>query len=216
MSNKRHQGGFTLVELMIATAIFAVVIVIGMYGFIQVSRFYTKSLTIIRTQDAARNLITDISNQLQLTTGQYQFVENGDTKMVCIGSKAYVYKINVAEGTANKHAITSYDVPPDTCSEEAVQSSQPVYLLRPGVRVLRFDVSPYPDVNSGPLFDVTIALLYAPKDNTSSDPTDSGTELIQGAPGDYENWRCTATVSGSQYCSLSTISTSVYKRAQGS
>ncbi len=211
MNALKRQRGFTLVELMIATGVFAVVITLGMYGFIQVNRFYTKSLTIIRTQDAVRNLVTDISNQLQLTTGQYQSAAIAGTniKMVCIGNKAYAYQLNIIEGGSN-HAITSYEVAANTCPTQ-LPASPPTHLLRPGVRVLEFNIVPYPNSN-GPLFNIKISLLYAPKD----DDTPAGTDLVQidaADPNNYSKWRCTATVKGSQYCSLSTIGTSVYKRA---
>ena len=210
MKHKR-QPGFTIVELLIATAVFAVVITIGMYGFIQISRFYTKSLTIIRTQDTTRNLITDVSNQLQLTSGQYSTSTINGKSITCVGNKAYVYQLNVVEQGGGE-AIASYDISSNACPTD-FSGKQAIYLLRPGVRVLQFKINPYPTA-SGPLFNVTIGLLYAPKDNT----TGPGTDLVQvdtSNPNDYTKWRCTATVRGSEYCSLSTMNTSVYKRVQG-
>lgn len=218
MNNK--QTGFTLVELMISTAVFAVVIVIGLYGFIQVGRFYTKSINIIRTQEAARNLIMDIANQFQLTSGIYQNrvtsldpddqLQDGEN-IICVGNKAYVYKINSVE-SGNNHAITSFVISPGTCS---ARDSDPVYLLRPGARIIQLDVSPYPDDTTGPLFEITVALLYAPVDNA----TPQGTDLIEVGttpddPNYYNTWFCSSAVRGSEYCSLSRLTTSVYKRVQ--
>jgi prepilin-type N-terminal cleavage/methylation domain-containing protein len=210
MNNK--QAGFTLVELMISTTVFAVVIMVGMFGYIQINRFYTKSINIIRTQEAARNLMMDIANQFQLTSGIYQSRTLADnvTKIVCVGNKSYVYKINSIESSSN-HAITSYNISPDTCPDSG---TDPVYLLRPGARIIQLDVVPYPDANVGPLFNITVALLYAPKDK--DDATPQGTDLIQVGtpPEDPSKWLCSSAVRGSEYCSLSRLTTSVYKRVQ--
>lgn len=182
-----------------------------MYGFIQINRFYTRSLTIIRTQESARNLMMDIANQFQLTSGIYQgrTLANG-TRIVCVGNKSYVYQINTVESSSN-HAITSYNINPDTCPDTG---TNPVYLLRPGARIIQLDIAPYPNNTTGPLFDITIALLYAPKDNPNL--PGPGTDLVAvGTPaGDYNQWRCISTVKGSEYCSLSRLTTSVYKRVQ--
>jgi prepilin-type N-terminal cleavage/methylation domain-containing protein len=219
--NKNKQSGFTLVELMIATSVFAVVITIGMYGFIQINRFYTRSLTIIRTQDSARNLMMDIANQFQLTSGIYQdavtegALQSGE-EIVCVGNKSYVYKINTIEDPKNNnHAITSYDINPNTCPDTG---TNPVYLLRPGVRIIQLDITPYPNDTTGPLFNITVALLYAPDDNSSINS--AGTDLVDtkndknGDISHISEWRCTSTVKGSEYCSLSRLTTSVYKRVQ--
>jgi prepilin-type N-terminal cleavage/methylation domain-containing protein len=214
--SKGKQTGFTLVELMIATGVFSVVISIGMYGFIQINRFYTRNLNIIRTQEAARNLMADIANQFQLTSGMYQgrTLDDG-TRVVCTGNKSYVYKINTVEDpTTNSHAITSYNISPGSCPDPQTLTD-PVYLLKPGARIIQLDVTPYPNSNTGPLFDITVALLFAPKDKASS-LDEPGTDLIDaGTPPGYNNWRCISSVKGSEYCSLSRLSTSVYKRVQG-
>jgi prepilin-type N-terminal cleavage/methylation domain-containing protein len=217
-SNK--QTGFTLVELMIATVVFAVVIMVGMYGFIQISRFYTKSISIIRTQEAARNLMMDIANQFQLTSGvfnKHEILEGGDGRsIICVGNKAYVYKINSVE-TSSNHALSSYLISPDTCPTRMVDLSDPnpINLLRPGARIIQLNITPYPNATTGPLFNITVAVLYAPIDNA----TPQGTDLIQVGttpddPNYYNTWFCSSAVRGSEYCSLSRLTTSVYKRVQ--
>lgn len=219
---KNH--GFTLVELMIAISVFSVVIIIGFYAFIQINNYYTKGVNIVRTQDAARNLVADIATQLQLTSGTYtnQLTDGSElsqgVEIACVGNKAYVYQINVSQKDENEFAIYSYAIPINTCPNPLSAGSEDVtYLLKPGVRLLQLDI----DADNAPLYNITVALLYAPEDGADNaartelvnthkdDPNLPGSEMDN-----IDKWNCNATVSGSQYCSLSRITTSVYKRIQ--
>jgi Tfp pilus assembly protein PilE len=221
--HSHRYGGFTIVELMIATSVFSVVILLGLYAFMQVNRYYTKGINIVRTQEAARNLSMDIGNQFQLTNGTYKneptsgFLPNG-YRIICVGNKAYVYNINLVE-SSTEHAIFSYEISANTCPAPTAGNNL-TYLLRPGARILQLDINPYPGQSdgSGPLYDVTISLLYAPYEDSAVNS--AGTDLVDtfgDANGNIDHitqWRCQAAVSGSEYCSVSKISTSVYKRVQ--
>lgn len=217
--------GFTLVELMIATGVFAVIMIISLYGFIQINRYYTKGITIARTQEAARNLVTDIGNQFQLTNGTYKNeLTNpeeslpGGFNIICIGNKAYLYKINTLESN-DEHAITSYEIPINTCPLPTNETAL-TYLLKPNARLLQLDVTPYPEATNGtgPLYNLTVALLYAPFDD--GDINSAGTDLVDtygdnnGSIANINKWQCRGNISGSEYCSLSRITTQVYKRMQ--
>ena len=223
MMQYHHRKGFTIVELMIATSVFSVVIVLGLYAFIQINRYYTKGVNIVRTQEATRNLVADIGNQFQLTSGTYQQLTSGSLPNgydgVCVGNKAYIYKLNSPEATDN-HAIYSYAVATNTCPPPE-DSTPKTVLLRPGVRLLQLDiVDPYSSQGdgSGPLYNITASLLYAPYDDP--DANSAGTDLVDtfgDTNGNIDHiaaWRCKASVSGSEYCSISKINTSVYKRVQ--
>lgn len=48
--NKINTSGFTLIELMIATTVFSVVMLISTYGFIKINQYYTKGVNAARTQ----------------------------------------------------------------------------------------------------------------------------------------------------------------------
>lgn len=57
------EGGFTLVELMIATAIFSFVIVVMSTGLVRLLHFYQSTVNIRATQEAARQVADDITDQ---------------------------------------------------------------------------------------------------------------------------------------------------------
>jgi prepilin-type N-terminal cleavage/methylation domain-containing protein len=199
-------NGFTVVELMIATAIFSVIMLIGLYTFIRIGRYYTRAISIIRTQDATRNIEMDIANQLQLTSGSYSTTTSGSSMVKCIGNKAYVYQVNIAEDGTGR-ALSSYEIAPSSCPINFDASTKRV-ILRNGTRLLQLDVTPSPNA-SGPIFAITVSLLYEPDQTTQPALVDTSAGATN-----YGSWKCKTGISGSEYCALSSITTTVYKRVQ--
>src|SRR6185437_9676288 len=72
-SGNRHYGwraaGFTIVELMIAAAIFSLVLILLSYGVIRFNQAYYGGLVQSSTQNAARSIIDNISQAIQLDGG---------------------------------------------------------------------------------------------------------------------------------------------------
>jgi prepilin-type N-terminal cleavage/methylation domain-containing protein len=68
-----NNSGFTILELIIATAIFSGALLMLMLGFLSISNSYTKGLTVTETQNVSRNVINTISQSLEFgNTSSYQ------------------------------------------------------------------------------------------------------------------------------------------------
>ena len=65
--NKTKNSGFTIIELMIATSVFAVVLVVAASGILAIGMLYYKGVTSSRTQEAARSISNTIANTIQFT-----------------------------------------------------------------------------------------------------------------------------------------------------
>jgi prepilin-type N-terminal cleavage/methylation domain-containing protein len=95
MSNlyKTHKNtqGFTLIELMIATIIFSMVLLVMLAGFLQVSRMFYKGVTISSTNEAARTLVDSIINDYRFTQSAVPIASSGSKRYFCIGSHRYTY-----------------------------------------------------------------------------------------------------------------------------
>jgi prepilin-type N-terminal cleavage/methylation domain-containing protein len=197
MLNHSKQKGFTLVELMISMLVFSVVMLISTYTFIQINRYYTKGITLVRMQDSVRNVMADISNQIQLTTGNYSKTVTSPSPeegYYCIGNKRYTYKINSQENNTTNHALTSQTVNPTNCT----LTSDPARTLLPsGSKLLVFDVIS----GTSSLYDINIAMINGADD------------LIDKSAGSTALWRC-KTDKGSQFCASTNLATSVFKRVQ--
>lgn len=106
----RQQKGFTLIELMLAAIIFAVVLVVILASFLQIGRIYYKGVSVAGTNEAARTAVDDITNDLRSSkdvTLPKQFTPDPTSPYwyFCVGTHKYAYKITLAV-----HQVTSYDI----------------------------------------------------------------------------------------------------------
>lgn len=82
------EKGFTIVELVLAMAFFSFILLFVIVGFVQINRSYTRGLTTRSIQNAAREVIDDIS--LAIRNAEANSVEThntvpGDLRL-CVGS----------------------------------------------------------------------------------------------------------------------------------
>lgn len=101
-----NQRGFTIVELMIATSVLSVMLILVTIIMISIGNLYYKGINQARIQENVRNITTDVSNNLQLSNS---IPQNKDTLAVgggtisgvsayCIGTTRYTYVIDAQIG----------------------------------------------------------------------------------------------------------------------
>lgn len=69
IKNKPNKKGFTIVELLIAMAIFQVVLVLTMFAYLSISRYYQKTINSNRLQQVTNNTVDEIARSIQTTGG---------------------------------------------------------------------------------------------------------------------------------------------------
>jgi prepilin-type N-terminal cleavage/methylation domain-containing protein len=92
--HKIKTKGFTVVELMIATTVFSLILLICTTAIIQIGRVYYKGVTSAHTQEVARTIMDEISRSLQFTDGGITPTPApapGTTQVFCAGNKQYSY-----------------------------------------------------------------------------------------------------------------------------
>ena len=71
--NKKHSNtnkkGFTIVELLIAMAIFQIVLVLSMFAYLNISKYYQKTINSNRLQQVTNNTVDEIARSIQSTGG---------------------------------------------------------------------------------------------------------------------------------------------------
>ena len=89
-------AGFTIVELMLATAVFSVTLLIALNGFLQIGRLFYKGVSNTQTQSIARQVLNDLSRNVQLSPEVSAQLSSpasgpGNYHYYCVGSNRYTY-----------------------------------------------------------------------------------------------------------------------------
>lgn len=222
VSSRRHlpDRGFTLVEAMLATAIFSLSIVIAITAFVQVNRIYHRGITTSRVQEDARSLIDELSRTIQFADGG-SFVFNPDPDpndlpagsydpagagAFCIGSSQFTFNIDVESGT-NRNVL-GLPVAPFAPAVPIVYKSD----RKPGC-------TPAPDTHAGDGYDlvrkgfvlkdlqVTEISLGVYRVEFTIAANQSGVLTGSGSAA-----TCQPGGAGTQFCAVTTLSTIVSRR----
>jgi prepilin-type N-terminal cleavage/methylation domain-containing protein len=79
--------GFTIIELMISTAVFGTVLMLCVSAFLNIGRLYYKGITTAKTQETARKISDEIGRSIQFSRESV----NSSTGAICIGLTKYSY-----------------------------------------------------------------------------------------------------------------------------
>jgi len=212
---RNNQQGFTILELLISTAVFSVVLLLCSTAIIQVGRMYYKGVIANRTQNASRNVVEDVSQAVQLgSAAGSSFFDTGTQnyggvtiRSYCLGEILYSYApAGTALGTGagrirhvlwkDKPGINAVCTPLNlTQANPGGVSGQE--MLGDAMRVVQFLVNDE-TIN---LYSIRLTVAYGGDNDVF--------KLMGGIP-DYNI--CASSSAGGQYCSVSIINTSAAKR----
>ncbi len=104
ITTKKTQSGFTIIELMIATVVFSVVLLVFLSAFIKISELFYKGVNMSRTQEIARDVLNNISNDVQFyrQTPYTAQIKNG---WFCIGDHRYAFNLHSQVGSSGTYGI---------------------------------------------------------------------------------------------------------------
>ncbi len=226
---KTKNSGFTIVELMISTAVFSFVLLVTSAGVIAIGKSYYKSLTSNRVHEAARSVTADISSSIQFSdpgTINVQMTDPDNTGVIvrCFGADRYRYFIG-QQVDATHHGLYRDKRPvASTCNgcDSAGLAVNGINCVHPGVfssgqellgsgmRLLQFDVS-----NNNP-FAITVKVGYG--DNDLLQVTQCHGSMVGGVCQNPTNEDiATAScqdIKGSNFCAVSKLETAVTGRVE--
>ncbi len=208
--NVSGQKGFTIIELLVATAVFAVVLVVITVAVLQISRVYYKGVTEANTQNTTRSIIDTISQNIQFGGGGVVTTpaSPGSPAAFCIGNQRFVYDLGkqVVDGTpvVAKHQ-TYHALVTDTYGGCSNATTQPLdvaavtgrELINANMRLSKLSVTLF-GTNQ---YRVTVRIVYGHDDVLKNVSTPATTV-------------CDNVSAGTQFCSVSELSTIVTKRVQ--
>lgn len=216
----KNQRAFTIIELMIASVVFSVIILLVSTGVIRIGNSYYSGVLRARTQDTARNIIDEISRGIQFsgvgvistrpvvaTDPGYAAATNGSVYGFCVNNIGYSYVMdkklaNSTAGDTVRYGLIRYD---SDCS-----TFVPV-----NVADLAFAGGL---TNQRELLGIGMRLsdLNVVFDSTSNTATitvgiASGDDDLFNETGTAINKTCKSGA-GSQFCAVSKLTTTVQKR----
>lgn len=221
---RRPQWGFTIVELLIATVIFSVVLLLITVGILQVARVYYKGVTETNTQNAARNIIDTIAQSIQFSGGDVTNASGtrtpGTAYAFCIGNQRFSYMLGyqVEDSPDPAKHQTYHALVQDTPSGSACGGATPAQplntssvngreMLGPHMRLSNLVVQHISGTSS---YEVKVRVVYGDYDLLfSPDPT------APAATDDtYPDAKCLGVRAGTQFCAVAELSTVVQKRVE--
>jgi prepilin-type N-terminal cleavage/methylation domain-containing protein len=226
-----QQAGFTIIELLIATTVFSVILLLCAVALIQISRVYYKGITTTKTQEAARGIIDDISRNIQFSGGTVTGITtNGGVSTFCVNTVRYTFKANtqvtdnspVPAQQQGYHALVK-----DTCGTAAPDlnasglSGGAIELVPQKMRLAKLIVCepgdavsascPAPPAAGSNLYNISIRVVSGDNDLLCSPAQGNCSSSVAT---DFTNTDiiCKNFSAGMQFCAYSELTTSVQKR----
>lgn len=198
-----NQGGFTIVELLIASLVFSVVLLAVTIGIIQISRVYYKGITESTTQNTTRSIVDTVSQAIQFNGGAVSTTLNpapGTWSSFCIGNQQFSYRLGyqLVSGTPNANQTNKafLQTPSAGCAGNPPAATNGRELLGDKMRLSKLSVTSA----GGNLYKVSVKVIYGDDDLLDNPTTTNAT--------------CKNQRAGSQFCSVSELTTTVVKRVQ--
>lgn len=205
---KDNQQGFTIVELMIATTILSVILVMVSVVMIGIGSLYIKGINQSKVQGSVRSIIDEVSQQLE--TSKHGPLTGPDTsygpvvvKTYCVGITRYSYVIGHQIGDGVRHVLWRDRVDPATCppGPNLVTSTIPspggIELIAPGSRLTAFPNDPSTPLDVTSPYEIVVGVAYGETDLLTAT---SGLDV-----------RCNNTNSR-QFCAAAHLETTVLQR----
>jgi prepilin-type N-terminal cleavage/methylation domain-containing protein len=222
--------GFTVVELTIATAVFAIVLLIVSMSLLQIGKTYYKGITSAQTQDASRSIIDSLAQSIQFSDGSVSgpsATSGTNTYYICAGQTRYTYVVgkqltdNVPSSDQTKTALLT-DTFSGSCNNPlGFPTSNITEQLSPSMRIALLQICTPGDVacptptpaNSG-LYSITIRVVYGDRDLLCSPAIGDCSSLAVPPLSEMTaaDLSCKKGI-GSQFCAVSQLSTTVQARS---
>ncbi len=182
-------NGFTIIELLIATVVFSVVLLILTTAIIQFSRIYYKGNVASKTQETARSVMNSVSQDIQFgaSVGTTSAADD-QIRSIAIAGNCYTYKLNT-KVTSGQHGMVQSK---GTCPSGSFPSDG-TELLGENMQLAGLSIT---RVGATNLYKVSVHVVYGDNDDFASSDKKS----------------CKAIILGGQFCSVAELSTTVEKR----
>lgn len=207
--NKKHQGnkGFTIVEVLIATTVFSLVLAMTVTVILDFTHNYYKAVNTSTTENAAQSVLNDVTQAIKFSSSPVTDVtdDNGDIRTYCIGNVQFDYE----PYTFGSDDLWESPTGPAGCSYQSPSSSSQELLASNNLQVLKFIITPIP--NPGSTYTVEVEVGYGSNSNNlicdTSQPNNSTCPQTGNGTGtgsqdsNTDSFSCVIS-QGSQFCDV--------------
>jgi prepilin-type N-terminal cleavage/methylation domain-containing protein len=219
MSTKHiYQSGFTVVELMIATVVSSLILVVITVGIVRFTSDYYKGVNVSSTQATTQNAIDAVAQAIQFNANS-TVATDGSQGIFCAGNQVFLYTMGKALNaapSATNWGLYQLNNPSSNCIIPA-DTSGGTELLGPNMRLGIMNLS---EIGSTNVWQLDIRVAYGDADllcrtgisGTSKGSCNTGatdyasSDIIQGS-----DLTCKIRI-GSQFCSVVHLSTAIGQR----
>ena len=213
-----NQTGFTIVELMIATMVFSVVIFIITAGVLAFTRSYYKGLNSSTTQNTARGVMDAISQAIQFSGKVVVGTDDTKSNYFCTGDYVYMFSLGKEQSSApsktNWGLYRGTNTAANGCQPLLDLTSDGVELL--GKQMRLSSISVQAQDASKMLWQVSLRIAFGDNDllctPNVADSCSSASSLSDAQLAD-PGVQCKSQT-GSQFCAVSALSTMALQRVK--
>lgn len=206
----KNDRGFTIIELLIATVVFSVILVVILAAFVQISRLFYKGVNMSNTQDDTRRALNDIASDIQFASSSppSACTGSGCPNYFCVGNHRYTFFLGAQVGYTSPAGIYREDetgnCPPPT-GPTAVKTGSADQLLGNGMQLNSIKIS----------CDGIACHLHAHVIFYGGTP--QGLFVSTDNPSSKTPWKepdadCTGALISSQYCSTADYSSTILEK----
>jgi len=218
-----RQAGFTIVELMIATLVFTVILLVITTAVLRFSAAYYRSVRTTATQETARSIIDTLSRAVELgsgtvTSGSSFAPPSGykpvNVSYICAGGKVFAYQMGPAYDPATTVGLTMSDNTTSGCTFNSATEWRAMpnaqQLLPKNMRLVELSL----EDGEGGLKKLSVVTassdldLLCRQDGLGNCDALADDAAVAGAPQDL----VCVSGKGSEYCAVSKLNTVVGKR----
>jgi prepilin-type N-terminal cleavage/methylation domain-containing protein len=223
-AKKLNSRGFTILELTIASSVFAVILLVIAAGVIAFTRQYYKGIVTTKTQAAARAIMSEVNQSLEFSRTANFDLAAGSTEGFCVDNKLFSYIIGrqIKDGTSvnadkGPHGFV-VDSSAPLCSDTTAPTIAAAFSAGDGQRELlgdnmRLSVLSIEQGDNN-LYTVHVRVIYGDAEVLVDD---TGTALTAASAAglsedDWASVKCSPDKANSEFCAISDLTTTVQKR----
>lgn len=163
------EAGFTIIELLIATVVFSLILMVIILGVLSFTHAYYRGVNSSTTQDTARNAVSSIAQAIEFsgnTVSASSVPDGNGVSYFCAGGNTFVYALGVRFDSSQPPSLPGnpglYMIPNGGSCTQPTTLKNGSELLGNNMRLAVFSVQP---VASQPrTFSIQLRLLYGTDD----------------------------------------------------